>query len=175
MIKVLGEDILNLVPDPANHDPWKGEDGPLFPELDNELASAKAARDYLVNSEVLLPVGDRHIFSRVLHRKHDSNGMPVGTAHKQPAMDTQVDEVHFLDGRTEELVVNVIAESLYAQCDPDGNQYMMLYTIVDYPKNPNVAISRNNQVKVVDGKKVVSCSTRGWELYCEWNDGSTSW
>ena len=55
-IKDLGEDILNLVPDPMNNGPWEDEDGPLFPELDDKLAAAKAARDYLVNSEVLLPV-----------------------------------------------------------------------------------------------------------------------
>ncbi len=59
-IKDLGEDILNLVPDPMYNDPWEDEDGPLFPELDDKLSAAKAAGDYLVNSEVLLPVGDRH-------------------------------------------------------------------------------------------------------------------
>ena len=131
-IKDLGEDILNLVPDPTNDDPWEDEDGPLFPELDNELAAAKAAGDYLVNSEVLLPVGDGHELARVLRRKRDSNGVPVGTAHKQPAMDTRVYEVRFLDGCTKELAANTIAEALYAQCDPDGNQYVLLDAIVDY-------------------------------------------
>ena len=43
MIKDLGEDILNLVPVPTNNDPWEDEEGPLFPELDNKLAAAKAA------------------------------------------------------------------------------------------------------------------------------------
>ncbi|KAL7475736.1 hypothetical protein ACHAW6_001644 [Cyclotella cf. meneghiniana] len=62
----------------------------------------------------------------------------------------------------------VIAEWLYAQCNPDGNQYVML-------DNPNIAVSHKNQVKVVDGKKVVSCSTCSWELCCEWKDDSTSW
>ena len=43
-----------------NNDPWEDENGPLFPELDDKLAAAKAAGYYLVNSEVLLLVGDRH-------------------------------------------------------------------------------------------------------------------
>ncbi|KAL7474925.1 LOW QUALITY PROTEIN: hypothetical protein ACHAW6_000868, partial [Cyclotella cf. meneghiniana] len=51
----------------------------------------------------------------------------------------------------------------------------MLDAIVDFRKNPDVAISWNNQVKIITGKKVVSHSTRGWELCCEWKDGSTSW
>ncbi|KAL7476648.1 hypothetical protein ACHAW6_002495, partial [Cyclotella cf. meneghiniana] len=85
-------------------------------------------------------------------------------------MDTRVYEVRFRDGRTKELDANVIAELLYAQCNPGGNQYVMLDAIVDYSKNPNVAVVRNNQVKVVDGKKVVSLSTCAWELCCEWKD-----
>ena len=101
--------------------------------------------------------------------------MPVGTAHKQPAMETCVYEVHFLGGHTKELATNTIAEALYAQSDPDGNQYVMLDAIVDFRKNPNVAISPNDQVKIVNGKKVVSCSTCGWELCCEWKNSSTSW
>ena len=31
-----------------------------FPELVDKLAAAKVAGDYLVNSKVFLPVGDRH-------------------------------------------------------------------------------------------------------------------
>ncbi len=175
MIKNLGEDILNLVPDPMNHDPWEDQDEPSFPELDDKLAAAKTAGDYLVNSEVLLPLGYRHELARVLHRKRDSNGMLVGTTHKQPAMDTCVYEVRFPDGCTKELAANTIAEALYAQCNPDGNQYIMLDAIVDFRKNPNVAISWNDQVKIINGKKVVSRSTKGRELCCEWKDGSFSW
>ncbi|KAL7481939.1 hypothetical protein ACHAW6_007627 [Cyclotella cf. meneghiniana] len=64
-------------------------------------------------------------------------------------MDTRVYEVHFLDGRTKELAMNTIAEALYTQC--------------------------NTQVKIVNGKKVVKCTTHGWERCCECKDGSTSW
>ncbi|KAL7474185.1 hypothetical protein ACHAW6_000174 [Cyclotella cf. meneghiniana] len=101
--------------------------------------------------------------------------MLVGTACKQPAMDTRVYDVHFLDGCTKELVTNTIVEALYAQCNSDGNQYVMLDVIVDYRKDPDEAISWNDQVKIVNGKKVVSHSTRGWELCRELKDGSTSW
>ncbi|KAL7480606.1 hypothetical protein ACHAW6_006283 [Cyclotella cf. meneghiniana] len=111
---------------------------------------------------------------RVHCRKCDSNGMLVGTTHIQPAMDTHVYEVHFLYGRTKELVANTMTEA-FAQCDQDGNQYIMLDAVMDFQKDPNVAISQNDQVKIVNGKKVVSCSTRGCELCCEWKDGSTSW
>lgn len=71
MIKDLGPDILNLVQDPENYDPWVDEDRPSHPSLDDKLAATKAARDYLINSEVLLPVGDSHKVTWVLHQKHD--------------------------------------------------------------------------------------------------------
>jgi hypothetical protein len=84
-------------------------------------------------------------------------------------------EVRFPDGRTEELAVNVIAEAVYAQCDANKNQYVLLDAIVDYRKDPSMAVAWNDQVTVIDGKKIVKRSTRGWELWCEWKDGSTSW
>ena len=98
----------------------------------------------------------------------------MGSAHRNPALDTCVYEVHFPDGRTEELAANVIAEAVYAQCDAARNQCVLLDAIVDYRKDPSVAVAQNNQVTVVDGKKIIMCSTRGWELCCKWKDGSTS-
>eukprot|EP00804_Cyclotella_cryptica_P015837 CCRYP_006340-RA/>CCRYP_006340-RA protein AED:0.27 eAED:0.33 QI:64/0/0/1/0/0.33/3/0/257 len=113
--------------------------------------------------------------ARVLHRKRDADGKAVGTAHHNPALDTRVYEVRFPDGRTEELAANVIAEAVYAQCDADGNQYVLLDAIMGYRKDPSVAVARDDQVTIVDGKKIIKRSTRGWELCCEWKDGSTSW
>ena len=174
-IKDLGPDILNLSPDPDNFDPWEDEDRPSFPKLDDDLAAVEAAGDFLVNSEVLLPVGNSQELARVLHRKRDADGKVMGTTHHNPALDTHVYEVRFPDGRTEELAANVIAEAVYAQCDADRNQYVLLDAIVDYRKDPSVAVARDAQLTVVDGKKIIKRSTRGWELCCEWKNGSTSW
>ena len=100
-MKDLGPDVLNLIPDPENTDPWEDDDGPSFPKLDNELGAAKAAGDFLMNSEVLLPVGNSRELARVLHRKQNADGHVVGTAHQNPALDTRVYEVRFPDRRTE--------------------------------------------------------------------------
>ncbi|KAL7475872.1 hypothetical protein ACHAW6_001773 [Cyclotella cf. meneghiniana] len=127
----------------------------------------------LTSKEMLLAVRDPHELARVLCQICDSNGMPVGTAHTEPAMETHVYEVHFPDGCTKEFDANTIAEALCTQYNPDGNQYITLDAVADYKKNDNVAISKNNQVKIVNGKKVVSRSTQGWEFCCEWKDGST--
>ena len=132
------------------------------------------AGDFLVNSDVLLPVGNSQELARVLHRKWDADGKVVGTAHCNPALDPRVYEVRFPDRQTEELAANVIAEVVYAQCDADGNQYVLLDAIVDYCKDPSMAVARDDQMTIVNGKKLVKRSTHGWELCCKWKDGSTS-
>eukprot|EP00956_Cyclotella_meneghiniana_P018312 scaffold30420_cov55-Cyclotella_meneghiniana.AAC.1 len=170
----LGPDFLNLLPDPENYDPWEDDDGPSFPELNDELEAAEAAGDFYVNAEVVLPVANGEERATVIRRKRDSDGRPIGVANKNPALDTRLYEVCFPDGRTEALAANVIAESLYSQCDPDGNEFVLLDSILDYRRHDG-AISKSNQVRVVDGKKIVRRSTCGWELCCSWKDGSTSW
>ena len=73
------------------------------------------------------------------------------------------------------MAANVIAEAIYAQCDTDGNQYVLLDAIVDYQKDPSMAAAQNAQGTIVDGKKIVKHFTHCWELCCEWKDSSTSW
>ena len=34
-----------------------------------------------------------------------------------------------------ELTTNIIAQSMYAQCDADGNKYLLLDALVDYHKD----------------------------------------
>ncbi len=57
-----------------------------------------------------------------------------------------------------------LRRAVYAQCDADRNQYVLLDAIVDYRKDPSVAVARDDQVTIVAGKKIVKRSTRGWEL-----------
>jgi hypothetical protein len=73
------------------------------------------------------------------------------------------------------LAANVIAEAVYAQCDVNRNQYVLLDTIMDYHKDPSMAVTWDAQVTIVDGKKIFKHSTWGWELCCEWKGGSIFW
>ncbi len=38
-----------------------------------------------------------------------------------------------------------------------------------------MAISWNDHIKIVNGKKIVLCSTIRLEVCCDWKDDSTSW
>jgi hypothetical protein len=122
----------------------------------------------------MLPVGPTEERARVLNRKRDSEGNSIGVAHCIPVLDTRVYEVLFPDGRTEEVAANVIAQALYSQCDPDGNEFILLDLIVDWRKDES-AVKLKDQARIVNGKKIMKRSTKGWELCCVWRDGSTSW
>ena len=74
----------------------------------------------------------------------DSNGNVMGRAHANLILDTWTYQVEFTGGVGIELTVNVIAESMYAQCDADGNEYLHLDVLVDYDKD-NKAISLSYQ------------------------------
>jgi hypothetical protein len=99
-VKDLGPDVLNLDPGPDKMDPWEDDEGPLFPKLDDELEAAKAAGDFLMNSEVLLSVGNSQELASVLRQKRDADGKVMGTSHHNQAWDSCVYEVQYPNGRT---------------------------------------------------------------------------
>ncbi len=69
---------------------------------------------------------------RVTEKTRCLDGNPKGVANANPILDTREYIVTFDDGDATELTATLIAESKYAQCDPDGNQYVLLDSIIDY-------------------------------------------
>ena len=72
---------------------------------------------------------------RVIKRARDSDGNPLGTANDNPIVNTRQYIVQFTDGDEAELAAYVIATNMYAQCDPDGNQYVLLDSLIDYRRS----------------------------------------
>jgi hypothetical protein len=70
---------------------------------------------------------------------------------------------------------NLIAEAMYAQCDPDGNQYVLLDSIIDHKRLDSAIRPLDQKVVRPDGHTYLRRSTIGWQLCCQWKDGSTSW
>ena len=65
-----------------------------------------------LNMELSLPRdGEEPAFAKVRKRMKDDNGNPVGRAHQNPILDTRMFEVEFLDGTTQAMAANVIAET----------------------------------------------------------------
>ena len=89
-------------------------------------------------------------------------------------MDSRVYRVEFDDGNVCELPANVIAESMYASCDANGNKYILFDSFINY-KNNLKAVTNGNQQIVHNGRNSLCRSTVGWHLFVKWKDGSTSW
>ena len=69
----------------------------------------------------------------------------------------------------------MIAEFMYSQCDPIGHEYVLLDKIVDH-RRTDLAIKLADQIVArANGRTYLRCSTIGWQLCCQWRDGSTSW
>ena len=80
-------------------------------------------------------------------RARDNDGNVVGRTHDNPILNTRKYIVYFEGGEEAELTANVTAESMYARCDPDGNQYVMFDSIVDYRRS-TTALCKADQTAV---------------------------
>ena len=90
--------------------------------------------DQYISTEVMVPKGDILVSAKVIGRKTDRDGNPIGVGHSNPLLDTRVYEVQFPDGHTEESAANTIAENIYSQVDEEGNQYLLMQEITDTRK-----------------------------------------
>ena len=65
-----------------------------------------------------------------------------GKAHHNPILDTRSYVVEFPNGAEAEFAANIIAENMYAQCNQEGNQFVLLKGIQDH-KTDERAVSKS--------------------------------
>ena len=115
--------------------------------------------------------------AKVKRRKLDDDGTPIGSQHPtgNPLLDQRLYEVEFLDGTKETLAANILAEHILAQVDDSGHRQLLLDEIVDHrrledaiPKGKGLLITKSGATRKVQ-------TTRGWELFVLWKDGSSIW
>ena len=122
----------------------------------------------------------RHDDARLDHavvkrRKTDIEGRPMGIANKNPILDTSQYEVEFLNGDIEILTANQIAENLLAQVDEEGYRQMFIDEIIDHRVNKDAITKDKATYTTKTGRTRKVRTTRGWELYVQWRDGSGDW
>ncbi len=88
--------------------------------------------DNYIGVDLLFPKGGTMTKGRITARKRDADGNPKGRANPNPILDTREYTVTFDDGDVTDLTANLIAESMYAQCDPGRNQYVLLDSLIDH-------------------------------------------
>ena len=130
--------------------------------------------DQYLNAEVLLPKGDQMMTGKVKRRKVDGLGVAIGHRHDNPILDTRTYMVEFPDGAEMEYTTNTIAENMWAQCDIDGNQWLLMEAIIDH-RSDETAIPKDKAFITVNNRKQRVKTTKGWELCIQWKDGTTTW
>ena len=133
--------------------------------------------DKLLSAEVVLSKGDLQCVRKIINRKRDLDGNPIGRANTNPILDTQVYEVEFLDGTIAEYAANVLAEALYMQVNTDGNRFLLLKEIIGHMKDKTAASANDEPIHNTNGTQNPSkhITTKVWKFQCLWADGSSSW
>jgi hypothetical protein len=117
----------DLTPDPTYFD----DTNAMAPEYGDREITPEVGDNYL-STELMLPKGGVMVKGCVTVRERDQDGNPVGHANDNSIFDTRSYIIDFDDGNQTVLTANMIAESFYYQCDPDGNQYVLLEEFVDH-------------------------------------------
>ena len=153
-----------------------GEEQRVVDEDDKEQVDEPTPHgiDAYLNAEVLLPIGGQMRSGSVRARVTGPNGEPLGRRNNNPILDTRQYEVEFPDGTVSHYSANVIAENMYAQCDAEGNQFLLLDDIVDYKKDGH-AVAHSDRYVHLRGRKKMRKTTKGWHLCVQWKDGTTTW
>ena len=88
----------------------------------------------------------------------------MGHANPNPIIDSQHYVVEFEEVTESQLTTNAIAHSMYAQCDTDGNNYLMLDSIVNFCRS-TTALCYSDQNFVKNGHTYRRRSAAVWQLF----------
>ena len=154
---------------------FEGDDvvEPALPDqtpLEADDFTPEELNEYLT-AEVMLPRGGEQVQATIQRRVKDEMGRPVGKRHSNPVLDTRLYEVSFPDGSTDVYTTNIIAENLFSQVDEFGRTTLALSEIIGHRSNEKAV--KATDPGYLDGTK--KHTTAGWEIECEYRDGSTSW
>jgi hypothetical protein len=161
--------------DTPTYDVYHDEDGNKEHEMPEADDFDFDAFDKYISASVMLPDADGVLqHATVRKRKRDEDGNLIGRSHENPILDTSLYDVEFEDGNISTYTANIIAENLYEQVDEEGRTFVLFDSIVDHKKG-NDALSQEDGFVVVNGRRHLKRTTRGWKLCVLWKDGSTSW
>ena len=96
---------------------FEEEDDQVVEPMDSDATKPDAddftpeSHDQYLTANVLLPQGGELTKATVVGRKLDQDCQPIGKRNPNPLLDTHMYVVEFLDGSTEEITANLIAET----------------------------------------------------------------
>ena len=131
------------------------------PEADDEFTPDMYDNAYL-RMELAMPRdGDVPEFARVNKCLKDTNGFPIGTANRNPVLDTQMYDVQYQYGYKASLTANTTAQNLFAQADEGGDRHVLFNEIIDHSSDGNEVKQENTFIATSYGTKIWKETTRG--------------
>jgi Reverse transcriptase (RNA-dependent DNA polymerase) len=131
--------------------------------------------DQYLSSEFMVNQDGEAAIAKVVKRAKDNNGNPIGKRNANPLLDTREYECELEDGSVMRYNANIIAENIFAQCDDAGRRQAILDEIVDHKSDKRALRADNGYVTTKRGRRVPKNTTKGWQILCQWKDGSTDW
>ena len=127
-----------------------------------------------IGAQIMISHGDTVSQGSVRHRKRDVEGNIIGRPNSNPTLDTRTYGLEFKDGSMITYSSNVIAASMYDQCDEEGHKYLQFGSILDHKTDGHALLVADQDV-VVRGRSSKLKTTKGWHLCVQWKDGTTTW
>lgn len=125
--------------------------------------------------QIQLTKGAGKCRGRVTKCLRDNENNVICRAYENLALGTHTYGVEFEDVEEAELSANVIAQSMYAQCKPRRNTYVMFNSFIGYRGCITALDYTDHMSKKKDGRTCTRRSTRGWQLHVLFKDGSKQW
>ena len=145
-------------------------------DIDVMMNRESGTRDTYLNMELGFQRDEEGLhYARVKRRVIDADGTPVGVPNNNPLLDSRQYEVEFADGRSETLTANVIAENILAQVDEHGHRHMLIEEIEDHRTTKDAIPKNQGTYTTRSGYERKKWTTRGWEFFVRWKDGSGDW
>ena len=72
----------------------------------------------------------------------------IDRAHKFRILDTRMYQVKFTEGAVTELTTNIIAKSMYTQCNADGKEHILLDALVGYCRDDKSIFLEQKQTRI---------------------------
>ena len=185
--------------DPEDLEGWHNEDGQAealsvlvdevsrlgryhIPEADicdvnGNPISDKSLTDLMIGIEVSLPQGEeKKSLCKVLRRSVDNNGRTTGVYDENPALNTMIYDVEFMDGSVEKYAANIIAQNVLEQVEDSSGAYTeRVEAVIDHRRQGNAVPKGKMYVTMRDGRKKLRQSTAGWDFKVRFTNGREQW
>ena len=149
------------------------KDSDLAETVDDQPPTEYGVEDSYLDMELGIRRDDEGLHhARVKRRAIDEDGKPIGRPSNNPLLDSRQYEIEYLDGTTEVLAANIIAENLLAQVDDQGHQHLMIEEIEDHRNNSDAVPKEKGTIITPSGLERKKRTTKGWEFSVRWKEGS---